>query len=210
MRFEDRVDAGKQLANKLKKFAGQNVVVFALPRGGVVLGAEIAKALKAPLDLIITRKIGHPFSSEYAICAITEDGDLICDEAERSEVGEVYIKEQLTAEMAEAKRRRQTYLGGRRPTSARDKIAIIVDDGIATGLTMRAAIRDLKKRHATKVVVAVPVSPSDTAKILREEADELVVLDIPHWYLGAVGAYYDDFEQVEDDEVISLLKITSK
>src|SRR5688500_16713167 len=128
MKFKDRFEAGKVLADKLKHFAGKNVVVYALPRGGVVLGAEIAKALNAPLDLVITRKIGHPMSEEYAICAITEDGDLLCNETEAASVGQEYIENQAKKELAEARRRRKAYLGGKAAASAKDKIAIVVDD----------------------------------------------------------------------------------
>lgn len=205
--FKNRTDAGIKLAAALQHYKGMDAVVYALPRGGVVLGVEIAKALKLPLDLVIPRKIGHPHNPEYAICAVTEHGELLCNEAERRAVDPAWLKQAVEKEIQEATRRRETYLKGRPSVAVEGKTAIIVDDGIATGLTMRAAIKDLRARHPAKVVVAIPVCPADTAEVLRREADELVVLDIPLVYLGAVGAYYQDFPQVSDEEVIEFLKL---
>jgi putative phosphoribosyl transferase len=205
MRFADRTDAGKRLAEALERFRGQDGIVYALPRGGVAVGAEVATALRMPLDLIIPRKIGHPFNAEYAICAIAEDGSRVCNEEEVSRVDPTWLEEEIASELKEAKRRRQRYLGGREPLAAQGKIAIVVDDGVATGLTMLAAVRDARKRLPARLVVAVPVTPSDTAQRLRAEADELVALDIPSVFLGAIGAYYDSFVQVTDEEVAALL-----
>ncbi len=206
MHFTDRHEAGMKLAEKLKQFADQKPAVFALPRGGVVLGAHIAEALKAPLDLIITRKIGHPTNPEYGICAIAENGAVICNEAERANVDPAWLKKAFQTEKEEAGRRRRVYLRNRPPVPMAGRTVIIVDDGVATGLTIRAAIAQAKTAHPRRLVVAVPVAPSDTARVLRAEADELVALDVPEFYLGSVGAYYDDFPQLTDDEVIALLK----
>ncbi|NTU89304.1 MAG: phosphoribosyl transferase [Actinobacteria bacterium] len=205
MMFVDRKDAGIKLARALSKYKLDDVVVLALPRGGVVLGAEIAKELNAPLDLMITKKIGHPSNPEYAICAIAEEGSPVCNSAEVAFADSRWLDDETNRVRAEIKRRRETYLGNREPQSIEGKTAIIVDDGIATGLTMFAAIGEVKRRNPKKVVVAIPVTPADTARRLKAAVDDLVSLEIDPLYLGAVGAYYEDFRQVEDDEVISLL-----
>src|SRR3990172_8332012 len=200
MRFKDRADAGKRLAQALKKYQNQDGVVYALPRGGVVLGAEIARALGMPLDLIIPRKIGHPMSPEYAICAVVEEGEMVCNELEVARVDPQWFKRVVAAEREEAPPPRALYPKGPPRLRVGGKTAIVVDDGIATGLTMEAAIRDIKSKNPARVVVAVPVAPRDTAERLGREVDEIVALDIPEYYLGAVGAYYDDFPQVSDEE----------
>lgn len=206
MRFRDRTDAGKQLARALGKFKGRDGIVYPLPRGGIVLGVEIATALHMPLDLIIPRKIGHPYNPEYAICAVTEDGETVCNEEELARIDQAWFRAQVENARKEARRRRELYLGDRKPLDAKGKTVIIVDDGIATGLTMRAALNDARQRQPAHIVIAIPVSPADTAEKLRRDVDEVVALDIPDFYLGAVGAYYDDFAQVTDEEVIELLR----
>lgn len=207
MRFFDRRDAGRQLGELLsKKYHGKNVVICALPRGGVVVGVEIAKMLKAPLELVIPRKIGHPMSPEYAIAAVTEHGEIVAHREEVSNVDKKWLEGAVQREIEEARRRRTLYLGKRISISLEGKIAIIVDDGIATGLTMQAAIRDIKNKKPAKIIVAVPVAPQETVGELQKEVDGVVVLDAPEDYAGAVGAYYRDFPQIEDDEVITLLK----
>jgi predicted phosphoribosyltransferase len=207
MRFRDRADAGRRLAAALAPYRGEEGVIYPLPRGGVVLGAEIAKALGMPVDLIIPRKIGHPYNEEYAICAVTETGQPVCNEFEVARVDKAWFERKVAEARVEARRRRELYLGGRKPLEVKDKTAILVDDGIATGLTMRAAIRDARDRHPATLVVAVPVAPADTAELLRQEVDDVVTLDIPEFYLGAVGAYYADFPQLSDEEVIGLLSL---
>lgn len=203
--FHDRADAGRQLAERLHEYAGQDCVVYALPRGGVILGAIIAKALHAPYDVVITRKIGHPINPEYAVCAISETGDLVCNEVERALLNPEWLRHAIEREKTEASRRRELYLAGRTHLSAQGKIAIIVDDGIATGLTMRAAIKEIARQHPLEIVVAVPVIPKETAELLQREDATLVAVSIPDEFLGAVGAYYDDFRQVTDAEVIAVL-----
>lgn len=205
MTFYDRTEAGELLADRLEKYSGEDVVVYALPRGGVVLGLEIARRLCAPLDLVIPRKIGHPLHPEYAICAITEDGYLICNQEEAARHDTDWLKRSILAEHKEAQRRRQLYMSGRENVSVEGKVAIVVDDGIATGLTMMAAIEDLKDRRPSKIVLAVPVIPADTIPQLRRRVNEIVAVEVPKHYRGAVGSYYRDFDQVEDDEVIRLL-----
>lgn len=208
-RFQNRADAGKKLAELLKRYTNGNAVIYALPRGGVVTGYEIAKNLNLPLDLIITRKIGHPFSEEYAICAIAEDGDYICNEAEKRNVEDSWFKAKALDERAEARRRRETYLVSGAHISGKGKIAILVDDGAATGLTMKLAIKEAKHDAPARIVVAVPVLPKELALELKREIDELVAIGEDEDYLGAVGAYYDEFPQIEDKEVVKLMSESS-
>lgn len=212
MYFKNREDAGKQLSQLLQKYKNQNVVVYALPRGGVVLGAEIAKALNAPLDLIFAHKIGHPYQPEYAIAAVSEHGQMVGNRSEIRSVDKNWFEREKEKQMREIKRRRVEYLKGKKGISPENKIAIIVDDGIATGLTMQAAILDLKENNASKIIVAVPMSPRSTAEYIRSMVDEFVGIEVPQDYgfLGAIGAYYEYFPQVEDDEVIDLLAKFSK
>jgi putative phosphoribosyl transferase len=207
MRFADRSDAGRQLGVKLaERYRQKDGVVYALPRGGVVLGVEIARRLEMPLDLIIARKIGHPHNPEYAVGAVTEHGEPVRSPYEIGNIPEQWFQHQALIEREEARRRHHLYVGGRALLSAKGKTAILVDDGIATGLTMEAAIRAIRGQQPEHVVVAVPVVPADTAAKLAREVDDVVALDVPRDYLGAVGAYYDEFRQVSDEEVIALLQ----
>lgn len=210
MIFEDRHDAGQQLGKKLfTQYAKKDVVVYALPRGGVVLGADIASILHAPLELVIPRKIGHPLNAEYAIAAVTEHGNIVEHTNEVRDVDPAWFRDAVQNEIKEAQRRRITYCGDRAPTSSRNMIAIIVDDGIATGLTMRAAIVDIKKQKPAKIIIAVPVAPFDVVRYLKKDVDGVVALHTPEDYAGAVGAYYKNFDQVRDTEVINLIKQSS-
>jgi putative phosphoribosyl transferase len=204
--FLDRRDAGKKLAQALLPYKDQPVVVYALPRGGVVLGVEVARVLAAELDLIVVRKIGHPLQPEYAIGAVAEDGYVIANPDELPALDRGWFERATDVELKEAQRRRNLYLQGRKPVAVTNKIAIIVDDGLATGLTMLAAIHEIRKRHPHKVVVGVPVAASETAARLRSEVDHLVVLEIPDW-LGAIGAFYQRFDQVSAEDVVALMKI---
>lgn len=207
MRFKDRAEAGKLLAQKLKKYKGQDVIVYALPRGGVVTAIPIAKYLQSPLDLIITRKISHPDNPEYAIAATAENGHIVGVRREFGSVDEEWLEEEIEKQRQEAVRRRGVYLQGKETISPEGKIAILVDDGVATGLTLRVGIIELKHHNPQKLIVAVPVVPKSTANLLKIEADELVALKIPSddEFLGAVSAYYDNFAQVQDQEVIKML-----
>lgn len=208
MDFKDRHEAGRLLAEAVKKYKGEKVVVFALPRGGVVTASEIAKELQAPLDLILAHKIGHPYQPEYAIAAISEGGFIMENSSEVGQVDATWYEQAKAREMDEIRRKRKEYVRGRKEISVRDAVAILVDDGIATGLTMKAAILELKHRKPKKLVVAVPVAPERTAQALRSMVDEFVGLHIPSDmnFRGAIGAYYRDFRQTGDEEVISLLK----
>ncbi len=205
MYFQDRREAGKKIAECLKKHQGENAIVYALPRGGVVTGKEVAENLKIPLDLIVTRKIGHPSNPEYAIAAVSENGELVANENEVSQVDKLWFKEEVTRQIAEAKRRRKKY-SVHDFLSPKDKIAILIDDGIATGLTMLSAIAELKRYAPKKLIVAIPVCPADSAENIKKQVDEFVCLNIDPKYLGSVGAYYSSFPQVEDNQVIEILK----
>lgn len=217
MVFKNREEAGKKLAEKLEKYKqsfsankGKDVVIYALPRGGVVLGVEIAKKLQAPLDLLIIRKIGHPFNPEYALCATSENAHMVCNEEELAGVDKEWFQNEAAKERQEAKRRREVYLARRKLIPAKGKTAIIVDDGVATGLTIFAAILEIKHQETKKVVVAVPVAPPETADQIKSKVDEFVALEVPEVFLGAIGSYYEYFPQVTDEEVIRLMKEANK
>jgi len=206
--FEDRTDAGRKLACALQAYKGQETVVYALPRGGGVLGVEVAAALDAPLDLIIVRKIGHPSSPEYAIAAVAEDGDITMNRDEVMSVDRHSFNQILRQEQREAQRRRGVYMRGRTAIPAADKVAILVDDGLATGLTMFAAIREVQHFRPRKIVVAVPLAPRVTIARLKEVVDDVVVLHVPEDF-GAIGSFYRRFDQVTDTEVIELMRPAS-
>lgn len=207
MRFQDRMRAGLLLAEKLEGYAGGGVVVYALPRGGVVVGAEVARGIGAPLDIIITRKIHHPNNPEYAIAAVAEDGHIVYAREGLSSVDEGWLEREIYIGRQEAARRRKKYLRGKGVVSSDGKIAIIVDDGAATGLTLRAGIIEVRHHNPKELIIAVPVVSESVAEIFRREADELIALQIPSdgEFLGAVGSYYDSFPQVTDGEVIKIL-----
>ena len=208
-RFIDRADAGRALVRRLLQMhLREPIVVLALPRGGVPIGAQVARALKAPLDLVLVRKIGTPGQPELALAAVAE-GDppalVIDDEVNRSvTVDASYIDKQAQLALREIARRRQVYLRGRAAAEVEGRTVIVVDDGIATGATAEAAILVLKARGAAKVVLAVPVASPEAIALLRKAADEVIVVDAPR-RLGSVGAWYHDFSEVTDDQVLLLL-----
>lgn len=204
--FHDRKEAGHLLAQKLAEmYRREDAVVYALPRGGVVLGVEIAKQLEAPLDLVIPRKIGHPEQEEYAICAVTEKGYLLCNQQAIARLDPEWLKAAAESQVAEARRRRETYQGSRAAVPVKGKVAIITDDGVATGLTMLAAIQDVSDGGPAKVVIAAPVVPQDTVDQLLAYADEIVALMVPEVFRGSISAYYEQFAQVDDEEVVQLI-----
>jgi predicted phosphoribosyltransferase len=207
--FLDRADAGRKLAHALGRYHGRATVVYALPRGGVVTGREVARALKAPLDLIVVRKIGHPRNPEYAVGAVAEDGYVIGNPHEISELDQEWFNKAAAAELREVNRRRSLFLQGRPTIPVKDKTAIIVDDGLATGLTMKAAIHAIRQRGPKEIVVAVPVGAAETAEELRSQVDDLVILYIPEGGFGAVGYFYRFFDQVSDEEVVDLMSSAS-
>lgn len=212
MVFKDRLEAGTKLAKSLEKFRGdKKAIVLGLPRGGMVTAFEVAKIIHLPLDLIAPRKIGAPSNPEYAIGAVTIDGEKILNEAVIAESGisRKYVDEEIKKQIKEAERREKVYRGDRPPLDLLGKTAILVDDGIATGSTMRAAIKSSKKRGAVKVIVAVPVIAPDTLEIIKKECDEVIYLDAPELF-AAVGQFYEIFDQVEDEQVIELMNKSLK
>ena len=207
MIFKDRADAGQKLIAELTEFKDQkNTILLALPRGGVVVAFAIAKELNLPLDLVVPRKIGAPGHEEYAIGAITETGEGIFDQEEIKSlnVEQEYLDKKVEQEKKEAERRLKTYRQDRPPLNLTNKTVIIIDDGIATGLTMQAAIKSVKQKKAEKIIVAVPVSAKDSLKKIKEQVDQVICLDAPLFF-GAVGAFYENFGQTEDQEVIDLM-----
>lgn len=209
MMFQDRTDAGRQLAERLDYLKTQDPVVLALPRGGVPVAFEVAKALDAPLDLVLVRKIGAPGQEEYGIGAIADGPQPVVTLdhriTEMLKVPASWIGEQKHRQLAEIERRRGLWLHGRRPVTVEGRTAIVVDDGVATGGTMRAALRAVRRRNPRRLVLAVPVSSPVSLADLRSEADETVCLSTPA-YFHAVGQFYADFHQLSDDEVADLLK----
>ena len=207
--FADRVEAGRALAERLVAMAlSRPAVVLALPRGGVPIGAEIARALQVPLDLLLVRKIGAPWQPELAVAAIVDGTppDIVLDEETMALVGvdRAYVETQAGNELQEIERRRAAYLQGRTPIAVEGATVIVVDDGIATGTTVRAALKALRRRQPARLVLAVPVAPSDTLAALRREVDDIVCLAEPYPF-HAIGPHYRDFHQVGDDEVLAAL-----
>jgi putative phosphoribosyl transferase len=206
--FANREAAGLELRDRLMAMREEKPVVLALPRGGVPIAGVIAEGLKAPLDVVLVRKIGVPWQPELALGAVV-DGDepqVFINRALAAElaVEESYIDGETAHQLAEIERRRKTYFGDREPIPVAGRTVILVDDGIATGSTMRIAARAVRKAGAAKTVIAVPVAPEDTLAELRAEADEIVCLDVPHPFL-AVGAHYAEFPQLSDEDVIAIL-----
>ncbi len=208
MSFYDRTDAGRRLAAELQKFKGEDVVVFALPRGGAPVAEPIATSLDAPLDLVLVRKIGVPFQPELAMGAVADGGDPVVvrndDVIAMTDVSEQEFQEVCARELEEIERRRQLYLGNRARPEANGHVAIVVDDGVATGATTRAALRAVRARGPKKLVLAVPVAPPDTLESLAPEVDEIICLETPRAF-GAIGFFYRDFRQISDEEVIDIL-----
>ena len=208
MPFFDRRDAGQRLARAMEHYANRDAVVLALPRGGVPVAAEVAAALGAPLDLILVRKISVPFEPELAMGAIADARPPVVVRNENIVrlvgVSEHEFRTACAAAASELERRRRLYLGDRTPLPLEGRVAIIVDDGIATGATTRAAIRAARRRSPASVVLAVPVAPPELLADLRREADDVVCLETP-MHLGAIGNVYKNFAQVPDHEVIEAL-----
>jgi len=205
--FSNRTEAGRLLAEKLVKYAGRaDVIVLGLPRGGVPVAYEVAKRLGVPLDVFIVRKLGVPGFEELAVGAIASGGVRVLNQDVMRALpnAEATIESITARETAELERREQSYRAGRPAPELRDRIGILVDDGLATGATMRAAVKALRHRGAAKIVVAVPVGPPDTCREFEGEADETICASVPEFF-QAVGQYYEDFSQTSDDEVRELL-----
>jgi putative phosphoribosyl transferase len=206
--FQDRTEAGRQLAKKLEKYAGRtDVIVLGLPRGGIPVAYEVAKQLHAPLDVFVVRKLGVPGFEELAAGAIAAGNVRVLNEdVVRALPHADEVIESVTArETAELERREHEYRDGRPALALADRIVILVDDGLATGATMRAAVKALRQSGAAKIVVAVPVGPPDTCRKLKQEADEIICLSTPQFF-QAVGQYYEDFSQTSDHDVRELLR----
>jgi predicted phosphoribosyltransferase len=205
--LEDRRQAGRLLAEKLEKYSGKDVLVLALPRGGVAVAAQIVEKIGGRLDLIISRKIGAPHNPELAIGAVAPDRSVILDKVMVKETGATpeYLKREARIEAIEIDRRKKIYGSDLRKEDVAGKIVIIVDDGIATGYTMRSAARFLKKMGPKKIVAAIPVLPSESVKDFLKEVDDLVYLEAPVDF-KAIGAHYKKFPQLTDGEVVKFLK----
>lgn len=206
--FDDRHQAGRLLAERLGHLQEENPIVLALPRGGVPVGFEIARALKAPLDVILVRKIGAPAQPELALGAVVDGAraQTIINEEVREMLGvpEAYLREQTQRQLEEIDRRRGLYLGDRPYLDIEDRSVIIVDDGIATGSTVQAALKAVRLARPRRIVLAVPVAPPETIEALGEQVDEVVCLMTPGWF-GAISRFYLDFHQIGDDEVVDYL-----
>ncbi|MGZ8388123.1 MAG: phosphoribosyltransferase [Rhodoplanes sp.] len=209
MPFRNRADAGRKLAAALAAYKDERPVVLALPRGGVPVAAEVAAALDAPLDLVLVRKLGVPIQPELAMGAVVDGTAPIVvrneDVIRLTGVSEEDMQAVCAEELAEIERRRGRYLGTRARVDIAGRVAIVVDDGIATGATTRAALRALRLRGPKKLILAVPVAPTETLAAMREEADDVVCLE-DYVDFGAIGFFYADFRQVSDNEVIAALK----
>ena len=206
--FEDRQDAGIQLAVRLARFATEHPLILALPRGGVPVAFEVAKALDTQLDLLIVRKIGAPGHEEFGIGAVVDGASpqlvLNGETVRQLAVGQDYIRAETQRQLAEIERRRKAYCGDRQPIEIEGRTVIVVDDGIATGGTMKAALRGIRRNDPASLILAVPVAPSSTIRELSAECDEAICLSTPEPF-GAVGAFYRDFRQTSDAEVIALM-----
>ena len=205
--FKNRIDAGMLLAQRLIEYKDKpETIVLGLPRGGVVTAYEVAKALNVPLDVVVPRKIGAPQNQELAVAAIAEDGSLIINDQLMNYLGLQLddLQNLIEKEKQESARRMKLYRAGRRPLELAGKTVILVDDGIATGATMRAALMSARSRGAKSIIVAVPVAPVEALDDIRAEVDSLICLSMPEQFFG-VGGFYESFPQVKDQEVVALM-----
>ena len=210
--FANRSEAGRSLAEKLEKYANRNdLIVLGLPRGGVPVAYEVAKRLHVPLDVFIVRKLGVPGFEELAAGAIASGSVRVLNEDVMRAIpyGDAAIEAVTAKETVELQRREQIYREGRPAPDLRGNVVMLVDDGLATGATMRAAVKALRQSGAAKIVVAVPVGPPDTCREIAQEADETICLSTPEFF-QAVGQYYQDFSQTSDDDVRKLLTIAAQ
>lgn len=209
--FASREDAGRQLAKRLKSLGLDDPVVLALPRGGVPVAAEVAKELRAPLDVILVRKIGVPWQPELAAAAIVdgESPDLVLNDSVMHALGltKADIDGAAKTQLEEIERRRKLYIGERQPVAVRGRPTVVVDDGIATGTTARAALQALRRREPKTLILAVPVGAPDSLSELGEYADQVISLESPPGFY-AIGQFYSDFHQLSDEEVMELLRVS--
>lgn len=204
--FKDRTDAGRKLAAALTYLKGKDIVVLGVPRGGVVVADEVASALGAPLDIVVTRKIEAPGEPEYALGAVTQEGDIIMDRETAETLGATprYLEEQVRLKRQEVKERLERLRGETPYPNLDGKTVVIIDDGIATGSSISAAVMSVRKRNPREIIVAVPVAPVDAVQSLSEDGTKVVCLQSPGSFL-AIGEFYENFDQVEDLEVKRLL-----
>jgi putative phosphoribosyl transferase len=204
--FRDRLEAGERLAAALESYRGRkDAVVLAVPRGGLPVGAVVAETLGLPLDVMLTKKIGHPDNPEVAIGAVALTGEVLGPMAHESGVPESYLREQIRLLRAELKRRHALYAVGGEPVPVAGKTVLLVDDGAATGMTLKVAAGALKNAGAARVVIAVPVAPSDALEVLRSRADDVICLETPADF-RAVGQFYADFAEIDDQQAAGLLR----
>ncbi|MBK9381467.1 MAG: phosphoribosyltransferase [Chitinophagaceae bacterium] len=201
MYFNDRYDAAMQLAPLLEKYKNEKGVILAVPRGGVPIGYYLAKYLDFPLDLLMTKKLGHPGNEEFAIGAVSLEGSIV---EETTGVPEQYIREETRRISEQLKERYIKFMGNKEPVDIKGKIIIVVDDGVATGRTILSTIKILRNKEPRKIVVAVPVTSEEAADRIREVVDDFICLHTPYPFYG-VGRFYADFTQVEDEDVLLLL-----
>ena len=201
MYFNDRYDAAMQLAPLLEKYKKEKGVILAVPRGGVPIGYYLAKYLDFPLDLLMTKKLGHPGNEEFAIGAVSLEGSIV---EETTGVPEQYIREETRRIREQLKERYIKFMGNKEPVDIKGKIIIVVDDGVATGRTILSTIKILRNKEPRKIVVAVPVASEEAADRIREVVDDFICLHTPYPFYG-VGRFYADFTQVEDEDVLLLL-----
>ena len=205
--FKDRQDGGKQLAQKLMQYKNDpHAIVIGLPRGGVVTAEQVADQLELPLDIVVPRKIGAPFNEELAVGAITQDGDVVWNETimRSHHLQPEDLAETIEKERSEAQRRLHLYRQDRKPLELAGKTVLLVDDGIATGATMMAAIAYVKKQGAAKIIVGTPVATVDTLEKIAQEVDEVVSVTLPKIFMG-ISAFYSEFPQTTDQEAIAIM-----
>ena len=201
--LKDRIEAGLLLSEKLKKYQNSNTIVLAVPRGGVPVGYVIAKNLHLPLDIVLSKKIGHPNNKEFAIGAVSSDS-MILDE--HPNIPKKYIDSEIIRLRQLMKHKYELYMGNRKPLDLKGKNIILVDDGIATGNTLLASINMLRKKNPEKIIVATPVIPYENVPVFEKNTDEFIYLIASKYFTG-VGGFYEVFNQVEDNEVIELLRL---
>ncbi len=203
--FDSRLDAGRRLAKALAAYRGRNPLVLAIPRGAVEMGAEVARALEGELDVVLVKKLRAPYSPEFAVGAVDETGwTYVAPHARGAGADDAYLEKEKAAQLETLRRRRSEYTPARAPVDPRGRIAIVVDDGIATGASMIAALHSVRAREPARLVCAVPVAAPESLETIRPYADEVVCLEAPE-YFQAVGQFYREFEQVEDEAVVALL-----
>ena len=206
MIFDDRIQAAELLAQRLERYRGQNPLVLAIPRGAVPMARVIADALEGDLDVVLVHKLGAPFQPEFAIGSVSESGDVyLGDLVQQLEIGQEYIDREVERELETLRQRRARYTPVRKSMCAKDRVAIVVDDGIATGWTMLAALRAVRRQRPKKLVAAMAVAPANSLPKMEAEADEIVCLTVPEDFL-AVGQFFLDFREVTDEEVVEVLR----